>query len=224
AAWREMVDNVKTVATQAFQIWLNQPMDKLGWSLPPINISGFVEPFDTWADMRQLIPLEAWKTDPKAIAYFCSVLPDSAIDDGKDNDVQTTSHDKVKDHAIRFLDNDLKHLWPDAVDSNGFRWPLLLDGASSSDSKAKGQARFGGQFWKANINPTDRYVLSLPGSLRFRISPLDMTYDNLTIAGDWTDCGHQAGCVEAAVMSGRLAAHALSQQPPLEEIVGYDHP
>ena len=30
------------------------------------------------------------------------------------------------------------------------------------------------------------------------------------------------GCVEAAVISGRLAAHALSKSPPLEEIIGYD--
>ena len=74
------------------------------------------------------------------------------------------------------------------------------------------------------MNPTDRYALSLPGSLRYRISPLDHTYDNLTVAGDWTDCGFNEGCVEAAVMSGRLAAHAISQSPPLEEIVGFDHP
>jgi hypothetical protein len=25
-------------------------------------------------------------------------------------------------------------------------------------------------------------------------------------------------------MSGRLAAHAIAQFPPLEDIVGYDHP
>ena len=74
------------------------------------------------------------------------------------------------------------------------------------------------------MNPSDRYALSLPGSAAYRISPLDDTYDNLTVAGDWTDCGFNAGCVEAAVMSGRLAAHALSQSPPLEDIVGFDHP
>ena len=74
-AWRDMVDNVKTVATQAFQIWLNQPMDRVGWSLPPINLSGFVEPFDTWADMRQLIAMEDWKTAPEAIAYFLQRAP-----------------------------------------------------------------------------------------------------------------------------------------------------
>ena len=74
------------------------------------------------------------------------------------------------------------------------------------------------------MNPSDRYVLALPGSLKHRISPLDNSYDNLTIAGDWTDCGFNEGCVEAAVMSGRLAAHAISQSPPLEDIIGYDHP
>ena len=36
--------------------------------------------------------------------------------------------------------------------------------------------------------------------------------------------GFNAGCVEAAVMSGRLAAAALSGLPALEDIVGYDHP
>ena len=55
-------------------------------------------------------------------------------------------------------------------------------------------------------------------------SPLDNTYDNLTIAGDWTNCGLNMGCVEAAMMSGRLAAHAISESPRLEDIIGYDHP
>jgi uncharacterized protein with NAD-binding domain and iron-sulfur cluster len=88
----------------------------------------------------------------------------------------------------------------------------------------EGESRFRAQYWTANVNPSDRYVLSLPGSLEHRISPLDMSYDNLTIAGDWTDCGFNEGCVEAAVMSGRLAAHAIAGAPSLEEITGYDHP
>ena len=91
-------------------------------------------------------------------------------------------------------------------------------------NEKSGEDRFDSQFWTANVNPSDRYSLSLPGTLRHRISPLDKTYDNLTIAGDWTDCGFNEGCVEAAVMSGRLAAHAISGFPRLEEIVGYDHP
>ena len=77
---------------------------------------------------------------------------------------------------------------------------------------------------RANVNPSDRYVLTLPGSSRYRISPLDDSYDNLTVAGDWTDCGLNEGCVESAVMSGRLAAHALSRAPALADITGFDHP
>ena len=97
-----------------------------------------------------------------------------------------------------------------------FRW----------DSRAveRSIGRLVSQYWAANVNPSDRYTLTLPGSLKYRLSPLDNTYDNLTVAGDWTDCGFNQGCVEAAVMSGRLAAHAISGTPRLEEIVGFDHP
>jgi uncharacterized protein with NAD-binding domain and iron-sulfur cluster len=74
------------------------------------------------------------------------------------------------------------------------------------------------------VNPSDRYVLALPGSVKYRLSPLDLTFDNLTIAGDWTSTGLETGCIESAVMSGLLAAHAISEKPALEDIVGYDHP
>ena len=134
----------------------------------------------------------------------------------------------MRQNAIRFLNQNIAHLWPRAVRYSGeFRWELLLDpttqekigsGAEADDS------RFNSQFWTANVNPSDRYVLALPGSIKYRISPLDNTYDNLTIAGDWTECGFNEGCVEAAVISGRLAAHAISRSPALKDIIGYDHP
>jgi uncharacterized protein with NAD-binding domain and iron-sulfur cluster len=209
-AWQRMTASVRTVATQAFQVWMDESVETLGWGQPPINISGYVEPFDTWADMRQLIPVEDWKKDPKAIAYFCSVLPDTMT--GKDADAH------VRRNAVDFLNRDVAHFWPLAVDGKGFRWELLSGG------KGTGEARFDSQFWTANTAPTERYVLSLPGTLEHRVSPLYNRFDNFTIAGDWTGCGHQAGCVEAAVMSGLLAASALSGAPDLKHIVGYDHP
>ena len=116
-------------------------------------------------------------------------------------------------------------LWPGSVDSSGaFRWDLLADWRRQGGSKRARRSPLDSQYWRANVNPSDRYVLSLPGSQRYRISPLDNTYDNQTIAGDWTDCGFNVGSIESAVMSGLLAAHALSGTPRLEEIVGYDHP
>jgi uncharacterized protein with NAD-binding domain and iron-sulfur cluster len=226
--WRAMVDHVKTVATQAFQIWMRADMRALGWRDGPVTLAGFVEPFDTWADMRHLIARESWQQAPNALAYFCSVLPDlDAAGAPTSADYGAAQREQVRQNAIRFLNRDIAHLWPRATGPDGkFRWDLLVDpnGADASGSTPSGDARFSSQFWTANVSPSDRYALSLPGSSAYRLSPLDQSYDNLTIAGDWTDCGFNAGCVEAAVMSGRLAAHAIAQSPPLTDIVGFDHP
>ena len=53
--WAAMVKRVKTVPTQAFQLWLRTDMASLGWEDLPTTMSGFTKPFDTWADMRHLI-------------------------------------------------------------------------------------------------------------------------------------------------------------------------
>ena len=229
ARWRSMVANVKTVATQAFQIWMKEDMATLGWTEAPVTLSAFAKPFDTWADMGHVIPEENWGTPPRSVAYFCNVLADPAVPSDADAPgYEAARHDEVRRNAIDFLNQQIHHLWPNAqARSGGFRWDLLIDPeepASAPGSAVAGERRFHSQYWTANVNPSDRYVLMLPGTLRYRISPLDNTYDNLTIAGDWTDCGYNAGCVEAAVMSGRLAAHAISLWPPLEDITGYDHP
>ena len=240
ARWQKMIEEVKTVPTQAFQLWMNEDMASLGWRQPSVNLSGFVEPFDTWADMAQLIPEESWPVPPQAIAYFCSVLSDTDPPpqppaDGMDVSYPVARREEVRRNAIRFLNRDIQRLWPqaglaelaeakDEHHTDQFRWDVLIDPFNPAGSSPADKSRFGSQYWAANVNPSDRYVLSLPGSIKYRISPLDNTYDNLTITGDWTDCGHNAGCVEAAVMAGRLAAHAIAGWPALEDIVGYDHP
>ncbi len=224
--WRDMVSRVKTVPTQAFQLWMRDDVQTLGWQRPQVNLSGFVEPFSTWADMRHLIRHEGWKKRPKAIAYFCGVLLDRAPEDG----AITAKHYEeervaVRRTAIDFLNRDVGALWPGARDGRGgFRWDLLVSDGGAPAAREAGEGRFDTQFWTANVNPSDRYVLSLPGSIRYRLSPLDLSFDNLTIAGDWTQTGLDSGCIESATMSGMLAAHALSQQPPLHAIIGYDHP
>jgi uncharacterized protein with NAD-binding domain and iron-sulfur cluster len=221
--WRIMVDRVQSVPTQAFQIWSSRPMTEFGWNDGPINLSGFVEPFDTWADMSHLVSQESHTTPVRSIAYFCSVLRDAAPDVAALAGYPAERDYEVRRNAVRFLNEDIVHLWPKATHDGAFRWDTLVGGPLVSP-EAGSESRFAAQYWRANVNPSDRYVLSLPGSLRCRISPLDSGCDNLTVAGDWTDCGFNEGCIEAAVMSGRLAAHAVSERPPLEQIVGFDHP
>lgn len=230
--WRTMLNHIKSVETQAFQIWLNKDLKELGWHKPSVNLSGFVEPFDTWADMTHLLPTENWQTPVKTIAYFCSVLadddtsaPDNSYDHIEHNNYPHKRDAMVRQAAIDFLNNDIAQLWPQSVDisqsgEHTFKWHTL----STDTDPADDERAFDTQFHRANCSPTERYVLSLPGTLKYSISPLDNTYDNFSVAGDWTACGHQAGCVEAAVMSGLLAAHSICGSPRLENIVGYDHP
>lgn len=222
--WREMVENVATVRTQAFQIWMNEDMESLGWTDSSLSsLSAFVQPFGTWADMTHLVSREDWPDPPpKAIAYFCGVLPEVP-----ESEI-ATQRDSVRESAVRFLNHEIGKLWPKAQRSPGkFRWDLLVNPRREGHrgrTLPPDERRFATQFWTANVNPSDRYVQSLPGTTRYRISPLDQHFDNLTVAGDWTSCGMNIGCVEAAVTSGRLAAHALSQSPQLEDIFGFDFP
>jgi uncharacterized protein with NAD-binding domain and iron-sulfur cluster len=224
--WRRLVENVKTVETGAFQLWLRKDVAGLGWpGSDEITLTGFVKPYDTWADMTHLLPEEGWPAgrEPRSLAYFCGALrsgPD--LPDRDDLEYPAARRRAARQEAVDFLNHHAGHLWPRAAHpQGGFRWELLVP---PGRERPTGPERFDTQYWTANVNPSDRYTLTLPGTARDRISPLDNTYDNLTVAGDWTACGLIVGCVEAAVMSGRLAAHALSGWPRLEDIVGFDHP
>ncbi len=218
SAWRSMVDNVGTVATQALQLWLSEDEAALGWSGPPgVTVSGFVTPFDTWASMPHLLPAEDWpEADrPKTIAYFCSVLgtPDSR--DGVADAAREAL--AVRERARTFLDRDVATLWPAAVDNGGFRWSVLCDGRLGT---VTGSERLDSQYSRANIDPSDLYVQSLPGTDQYRLQPGRSGFSNLAVAGDWTDNGLNAGCVEGATRSGQLAAEAVLERLAGAQTVG----
>jgi uncharacterized protein with NAD-binding domain and iron-sulfur cluster len=87
-------------------------------------------------------------------------------------------------------------------------WELLVDLQDQ-----RGPARLGSQYTRVNIDPTERYVLSVPGSTEFRLQANQLPFSNLVLAGDWTYNGLNAGCVEAAVMSGMFASRAICGVP-----------
>jgi hypothetical protein len=86
----------------------------------------------------------------------------------------------------------------------------LIDPSDSS-----GEARFDSQYWRANVNPSDRYVLSTVGSTQYRITSDASGFSNLYLAGDWLKTGINAGCVEGAIMGGMQASRAISGYPPI---------
>lgn len=63
---------------------------------------------------------------------------------------------------------------------------------------------------RLNDAPSERYVLSVPGSSAARIRPDDCGVRNLFPAGTWTACGVDAGKLEGAVLSGWCAAQAIA--------------
>lgn len=197
-AWRDMVDNVATVATRSAQLWLGRTEREMGWEGPPgVTLSGFGDSFDTWASMSHLLPLERWPSThpPRSLAYLCGALPDTEPQAG---------YQVVRDSLARFLAEEVGSLWPRARAAGGFAWEMLWDEEGRS-----GADRLDGQYLRANLDPSDRYVQSLPGSGRFRLAPGATGFNNLAVAGDWTASGIDAGCVEAATRSGVLAARAI---------------
>jgi len=231
--WAEMVQKVKTLRTQAFQLWLNRSIDEIGWPAdlvsddyrrhPPRQgpvLTAFKEPIDTWGDLSQTIQTETWPAGntPKQVAYFCGPKKD---DPDEPQPYTKPSYPlqvkaEVLNDMLEFLVHDVHHLWPTIAGNGSFDWDALV-----VKDPASGVNRARQQFWIANIDPSERYVLSLPGTTSARIRSDSTPFSNLLLAGDWTLNGMNASCIEAAVMSGMRAARALGGWP--NKILGEDH-
>jgi uncharacterized protein with NAD-binding domain and iron-sulfur cluster len=213
-AWRRMVDEVATIQTQSFQIWVSRDLKSLGWTVGNPLLTGYVEPIDTWADMTNLIPREGWAQPyaPRTVAYFCGPLagprqPPPPTERG----FPAAQKEQALRNALSFLRNDLGVLWPRSVQPNNlavFDWKLLVP----SNDKA-GEECFQTQYWRANVDPSERYTLALPGTDKARIRPDQTGFTNLTICGDWVDNGFYIGAAEGAVISGMLAFRAATGLP-----------
>ena len=210
ARWDNLLEKLETTQTIGLQLWLNPSIQELGWPDPRTVLTAFAEPFNTWEDNSQLIPMETWPDEhaPHGLHYFVGTFRDptgiAALDASRQF---VKSQDHARKLARRWIETDLPILWPAARDqkSGGFRWDFLV-----APAKEKGSARLNSQYVRANINPSDYYVLSVPGSMQYRLAADDFGVENLFLAGDWVRTGLNAGCVEAAVMAGRAAAQAIT--------------
>lgn len=67
----------------------------------------------------------------------------------------------------------------------------------------------GGLYQRINHEIGERYILTPPGSTRYRLAPDASGVANLFLAGDWTRTSLNGGSVEAAAESGTRAAAAV---------------
>lgn len=231
--WQRMVDKLPTVRTQAMQVWLTESYEALGWT-PKLPANGtpladtFYAPLDGHAELRHLIPFEAWPANirPQSLWYFCDCLPD----DGEQPPFSDTSFprvmsDRVKATCIDYLNTAMPGLLPKTAlpgagknGGVGMNFGYLVN---DTPRPGVGPELFDTQFWRANIDPTERYVTSPPNSTAVRLVAWDTDFANLVIAGDWAYTGLNVGSVECTVMSGKLASHAITGSPPLSQIPGY---
>ncbi len=222
--WRAMIKHVKTTRTQAAQLWIDRPVRDAGARDGEARgqpITGFwyseASPLNVWADMSHLLAHEPWRgpSRPRHVSYFVSPMVDPPVFEGAERARATVRSDLetlVAEHGAATVYRGL--------DESAFPWRALVDGR---DEAGEGAARLDAQYVRANTAPSERYVLSVAGSSRYRLpahSPEEFT--NLYLAGDWTRNGLNCGAMESAVLSGRLAAHALSGYPSRAEIIGLE--
>jgi hypothetical protein len=189
-SWQAMIEHVRTVPTRSVQLWLRDDEPALGWAHPGATLSGLDAAFDTCASMSHLLDVEGWPTEGAPRSLAYLC---SALPDGEPD---------VAAAADAFLRESSRALWPGGG-------PTSLDDELVLAHHVS-----------ANTDPSDRYVQSLPGSGRHRLRADGSGVANLVLAGDWVDCGLNAGCIEAATISGLQAAAAVEGRPLSDRVLG----
>jgi uncharacterized protein with NAD-binding domain and iron-sulfur cluster len=138
--------------------------------------------------------------DTRCVAYFCGPFLDAITD-------PASALKKTRDLAHLLLQNELPQMW------SFLQTKTELDRLLVAPEGRTG-TRLDAQFWRANVVGSDRYVQSSPGTIVHRLPAERSGFDNLFLAGDWTNNGLNVGCAEAAVMSGMQAARGVSKRDP----------
>lgn len=199
----------------------------------------YICPPNGQAEFRHLLRFEDWPADnmPKSLWYFCGLMADyQQLPPFTDHLYPAREKARVRAQFIQYLQAGIGMLLPKATpnsrrppaDPTGLDFDLLVAPASpgakgqgGQDQGAQGVDRIDSQFYRANIDPTERYVTSPPGSTRYRLKAWGSGFSNLVVTGDWIYNGLHVGSVEGAVMSGKLASYAISGSPALDTIIGY---
>ncbi|MBL8621629.1 MAG: NAD(P)-binding protein [Myxococcales bacterium] len=212
--FKAMAEGVVTTQTQAMQLWFRPDLRGLGCPWPKPIVGSYALWMDTWADLTHLLEREDWPPGkvPGNLAYLVSrLVDDEPLPPRSDHGYTARQLARVRASALAWLRREVAPLWPHATQTHDPRclnWYFLVD-----EQERDGEARLDAQYLRATVNPSERYVLSEPGTTRLRLRAEETDVDNLLHVGDHTFTGINAGCVEAAVMSGMNAAQFLCGHP-----------
>ena len=199
AEWNAMVGAVQTTATQSLQTWMTADEAKLGWPDPAMVGGDDRSPLDSWADISEVLATESWPAASGVASEQiscgplpCPLFPPPADDQGYPAQAQATADA----NAQAYLDRDAGLFWKNRFGNGPPRAGTLVSTYS-----------------RANVDPSERYTLSVAGSTRHRMRSAGSTYRNLFLAGDWIQNGQNLGSFEATTVSGMLASRAISGWP-----------
>jgi uncharacterized protein with NAD-binding domain and iron-sulfur cluster len=200
AKWRAMLGGLNTADTQAAQLWFARDRAGLGMDPRPEIFGAYVEPWSSLTDFSHLLGREDWPAGnaPLYLNYTCGPLAKSA--DPSDAAVYRRLRDFVQHNAAP--------LWPNTAGPAGFDYDYLY-----ADPGITGEDRLKAQYWRANTDATERYVIAKAGTAAVRLQPGATGFSNLSIAGEWTDTGVNISSIEGTVISGMRVSRALTGQP-----------
>jgi uncharacterized protein with NAD-binding domain and iron-sulfur cluster len=215
--WQQMVENVLTVRTQGVQVWFMPDLAQTGWTLASPCLVNYAQPCAAWLDASQVLCREVYAPGeaPQSVAYLCSTLPDDVPEQQETAraafEKQEQWRQTVQTQATRWLNQSVSYLWPAMAQGeapSGMNWDRVFAPAGVC-----GEARMNAQFFRANIDASERYCLSVAGSARYRLRADESGVDGLYLTGDWIANGFNVGCVESTAIAGLQCSRAIAGYP-----------
>lgn len=198
-AWQNYIGAVQTVATQSLQTWTTADQADLGWT-DPAMIGGFDKAnLNSWADISEVLGTEEWPASSGVVAeqIACGPMPCPPYPPPKSDTAYPQQAKALVDASAKaYLDGDVATFWSKKFGEKGPAAGVLAS-----------------TYNRANIDPSERYTLSVADSARSRLRTDGSGYVNLYLTGDWIQNGQNLGSFEATTVSGMLASRAISGYP-----------
>ncbi len=203
------IAKIPTVATLHTQLWFAEPTPALGWTWRAGVLGGFPQPLNSMHLRDPALAVEQWPSPdpPRGLLYLSGPFGAGWTADSTDPAARARADEDARAAATAFVRTELWKALPRAAVGSP---PVFDFGVLYEPGGAPPVMPLAGQYVRANIDLSARYVLCVPGGLADRPRPVVIGLDNLLLAGDWTHNGVDIPCIEATVVSALQAAEAIT--------------